>query len=136
MPGAVEVVKTCVKILHSCTALKCCAGLQAYHRSGIAPLAAGERLTFLNLYRHEGMWNELEDRMQLEGLQQETVALLMRTLHQHDPVVKLFRCIEMSLFRSYINNILDANMLFSNTFCGCAPCLLYTIACSGNTSLA
>ena len=89
----------------------CCTGLRAYHMTGLPPMAAGVRPTFLQLYIYDA--NELDDRMHLDvakDLSKDTVDRLQCMLHARNPFVQFFKAIDMSQFGPNVNIILHSDV--------------------------
>ena len=79
--------------------------------TGLPPLAAGVRPTFLQLYIYDA--NELDDRMHLDvakDLSRDTVDRLQRMLHARNPFVRFFKAIDMSQFGPNVNIILRSDV--------------------------
>ena len=88
-----------------------CTGLRAYHMTGLPPMAAGARPTFLQLYIYDA--NELDDRMHLDvakDLSRDAVDRLQRMLHTCNPFVRFFKAIDMSQFGPNVNIILQSDV--------------------------
>lgn len=88
-----------------------CTGVRAYHMTGLPPMAAGVRPTFLQLYIYDA--NELDDRLHLDAakdLSRDTVDRLQRMLHAHNPFVQFFKAIDMSQFGPNVNIILQSDV--------------------------